>query len=169
MLKPQVLSQILNQRIKQHTKPLQFSHPDWRVTDYYYYYYYIHLTNSFPVLDLYETMGLRDGCGIIWTICKQPAPHSRQITTPTPHTQFFQAGCPSCLPTNSVEALKALHYWWVTEYNTKQQMCLAICVDIIHLPLWYSIQMIFPLCEHFSEGDGFSKAPFYFWSRPTIM
>jgi len=26
------------------------------------------------------------GCsGISWTICKQSAPHSRQITTPTPH------------------------------------------------------------------------------------
>jgi len=32
---------------------------------------------------------------------------SRQITTPPP-TQFLQAGCPSCCPTNSVKALKAL-------------------------------------------------------------
>ena len=30
------------------------------------------------------------GCsGISWTICKQPAPRSRQITTATAHTQFF--------------------------------------------------------------------------------
>jgi len=30
-------------------------------------------------------MGFRDGSGISWTICKQSAPRSRQITTPTPH------------------------------------------------------------------------------------
>ena len=36
------------------------------------------------------------------------APHSRQITTPSPHhSVFLQAGCPSCHPTNSVKALKA--------------------------------------------------------------
>jgi len=39
--------------------------------------------------------------------CKS-APHSRQITMPTPHhSSFLQAGCPSCHPTNSVKALKA--------------------------------------------------------------
>jgi len=33
-------------------------------------------------------------CGISWTICKQSAPRSRQITTPTPHHSIFlQAGC----------------------------------------------------------------------------
>ena len=42
------------------------------------------------------------------TICKS-APRSRQITTPAPHhSSFLQAGCPSCRPTNSVKALKAL-------------------------------------------------------------
>jgi len=41
-------------------------------------------------------------------MCKS-APRSRQITTPTPHhSVFLQAGCPSCRPTNSVKALKAL-------------------------------------------------------------
>ena len=42
-------------------------------------------------LDLYEA---RDDevlgcCGISWTICKQSAPCSRQITTPTPHHSIF--------------------------------------------------------------------------------
>ena len=32
-----------------------------------------------------EIMGFWDGSGISWTICKQSAPCSRQITTPTPH------------------------------------------------------------------------------------
>ena len=48
------------------------------------------------------------GSGISWAICKS-APCSRQITTPAPHhSVFLQAGCPSCRPTNSVKALKAL-------------------------------------------------------------
>jgi len=33
--------------------------------------------------------------------------HMPVCTTPAPH-QFLQAGCPSCRPTNSVKALKAL-------------------------------------------------------------
>ena len=37
------------------------------------------------------------GCsGISWTICKQSAPHSRQITTPTPHHSIFYR--PDALP-----------------------------------------------------------------------
>ena len=48
------------------------------------------------------------GSGISWAICKS-APRSRQITTPAPHHSIFlQAGCPSCRPTNSVKALKAM-------------------------------------------------------------
>ena len=49
------------------------------------------------------------GTGISWAICKS-APCSRQITTPAPHHSVcLQAGCPSCRPTNSVKALKALY------------------------------------------------------------
>ena len=49
------------------------------------------------------------GSGNSWAICKS-APCSRQITTPTPHhSVFLQAGCPSCRPTNSVKALKAIN------------------------------------------------------------
>jgi len=40
------------------------------------------------------------GSGISWVICKS-APRSRQHPT----TQFLQAGCSSCHPTNSVKAL----------------------------------------------------------------
>ena len=50
------------------------------------------------------------GSGISWAICKS-ASRSRQITMPVPHSHhssFLQAGCPSCCPTNSVKALKAL-------------------------------------------------------------
>jgi len=34
-------------------------------------------------------MGFWDGCGISWTVCKQSAPRSRQVTTPTPHHSVF--------------------------------------------------------------------------------
>jgi len=36
-----------------------------------------------------EMMGFWGGSGISWTICKQSAPHSRQITMPTPHHLIF--------------------------------------------------------------------------------
>jgi len=48
------------------------------------------------------------GSGISWAICKS-APRFRHITVLAPHhSSFLQAGCPSCHPTNSVKALKAL-------------------------------------------------------------
>jgi len=42
-------------------------------------------------LDLNEARdeGFCDGSGISWTICKQFAPRSRQITTSTPHHSIF--------------------------------------------------------------------------------
>jgi len=42
-------------------------------------------------LDLSETRddGVLGCSGISWTICKQSAPHSRQITTPTLHHSIF--------------------------------------------------------------------------------
>jgi len=49
------------------------------------------------------------GSGISWSIYKS-APRFRQITTPAPTTQFLQAGCPSCCPTNSVKALKVTKF-----------------------------------------------------------
>ena len=50
------------------------------------------------------------GSGITWATCKS-ASRSRQITMPVPHHSFFlQTGCPSCHPTNSVKALKALQH-----------------------------------------------------------
>jgi len=67
------------------------------------YYYYTHLMASFPgqpvqastrkvkSLDLNEARdyGVLVCSGISWTICKQSAPRSRQITTPTPCHSIF--------------------------------------------------------------------------------
>ena len=42
-------------------------------------------------LDLNETRddGVLECSGISWTVCKQSAPRSRQINTPTPHRSIF--------------------------------------------------------------------------------
>ena len=64
------------------------------------------------------------GSGISWAICKS-APRSRQINTPAPHhSVFFQAGCPSCRPTNSVKTLKVtsprlLHRYQITQLGDR--------------------------------------------------
>jgi len=55
--------------------------------------------------------------------CKS-APSSRQITTPAPHhSVFLQAGCPSCHPTNSVKAKKAMN--WATDQNPQKVILLS--------------------------------------------
>jgi len=56
-------------------------------------------------LDLLEQERV-SGSGISWAIYES-VPRTRQ-TTRIPTLSFLQAGCPSCHPTNSVEALKAL-------------------------------------------------------------
>ena len=69
--------------------------------------------------------GVLGCCGISWTICKQSAPRSRQITTPTVQhliTQVLQAGCSSWRPTNCVNARKA-------ELS-------SFCLRILPLQLW---------------------------------
>ena len=81
------------------------------------------------------------GSGISWDICKS-APRSRQITTPAPHhSVFLQAGCPSCRPTNSVNALKAL--------------------------LSYCIHCLFPLVTYQFAACAieYQSSPFTLWSR----
>jgi len=53
--------------------------------------------------------GFRDGSGISWTMCKQSALCSKQITILTPHHSILQAGCSSWCSNNSVKALKAIN------------------------------------------------------------
>jgi len=68
------------------------------------------------------------GSGISWAICKS-APRSRQITTPAP---FLQAGCPSCRPTNSVKALKAIYIQCITWQKTK--VVVAVSSNTTNVP-----------------------------------
>ena len=86
---------------------------------YYYYYYYIRLTPfsrttwvirqkkrkpSWIILEQ-EMMGV--AVASAGPLCKSLAAHSRQITMPLAHHSVLQARCPSCRPTDSVNALKA--------------------------------------------------------------
>jgi len=65
-----------------------------------------------------EMMGIWDSSGISWTICKQSASRSRQITTPTPHHSIF-TGRMLFLTPNRVKALKDKRtsgknwYWFI--------------------------------------------------------
>ena len=77
------------------------------------------------------------GSGISWAIS------SRQITTPAPHRSvFLQARCPSCRPTNSVKALKALFdinisqilFVFRTVVNTRKHY---LCVRFVEP--WYNL------------------------------
>ena len=64
------------------------------------------------------------GSGVIWAICKS-ALRSRQITTPAPHHSFLQAGSPSCRPTNSVKALKAVTYGIKLKISTASSLSMS--------------------------------------------
>jgi len=45
------------------------------------------------------------GCnGISWTICKQPAPRSRQITTPTPRHSIFRGRILFLMPSQQCQS-----------------------------------------------------------------
>jgi len=67
-------------------------------------------------LDLME-QEIVSGSGISWAICKS-VPWPRHITMPTSHHSLFyiQDECPSCHPTNSVNAIAAVKYPAVTTY-----------------------------------------------------
>ena len=54
-----------------------------------------------------------------WALCKS-APRSRQTSGQHPTTRFLQAGCPSCRPTNSVKALKAITDRQTVTYRHKK-------------------------------------------------
>jgi len=64
-----------------------------------------------------EMMGFWDGSGFSWTICKQPAPHSRQTTTPTPDQLTFYRpdALPDAQPTVSKHWLHVDKAWsiWI--------------------------------------------------------
>jgi len=61
-------------------------------------------------LDLNEARddGLLGCSGISWTICKQSAPRSRQITTPTRHHSFFIGRMLFLMPSQQCQSTESL-------------------------------------------------------------
>jgi len=53
-------------------------------------------------------IGFGDGSGISWTICKQSAPCSRQITTPTPNHSIFTGQMLFPMVNQQCESMKAV-------------------------------------------------------------
>ena len=66
---------------------------------------HLHMNNTHPFNGALSRSKTVSGSGISSAMCKS-ATRSRQITMPTPHHCFLQAGCPSFCPTNSMKALK---------------------------------------------------------------
>jgi len=60
-------------------------------------------------LDLNEEIGFLDGSGISWTICKQSASRSRQITTPTPHHSIFTSWMLLLMPNQQCQSNEGTH------------------------------------------------------------
>ena len=55
-------------------------------------------------------MGFWDSSGISWTICKQSAPRSRQITTPTPHRSIFTGRMLFLTPNEQCKSTESKQY-----------------------------------------------------------
>jgi len=84
------------------------------------------------------------GCSrISWTICKQSAPLSRCITTPTPHHSIF-TGCSLWRPANWARALKDTIFTWygkaiLNVYNMHQfSLCqiFVYCLSCVCPVIW---------------------------------
>ena len=67
-------------------------------------------------------MGFWDGNGISWTICKQSAPHSRQITTSTPYQSIFTGRTLFLTPNQQRQSTEGIDYYY---YN----YCHCISLD----------------------------------------
>jgi len=65
--------------------------------------------------------GFWDSSGISWTICKQSAPRSRQITTPTPHQSIFTGRILFLMPNQQCQSFVGIGTKLVHE--CKQLLC----------------------------------------------
>ena len=70
----------------------------------------------------------------------------------TPPLSFLQAGCPSCRPTNSVKALKAILFYYLTN-----KLCVCVCSvaevvkQSLNMTVWGYVRTIGPHCRHVDE------------------
>ena len=57
-------------------------------------------------LNYAKMMGFGDNSGNSWTKCKQSAPHSRQMTTPTPHQSIFTGQMLFLMPNQQCQTIE---------------------------------------------------------------
>jgi len=83
-----------------------------------------------------QTMGVLGCSGISWTICKQSAPRSRQITMPVPHHLFFTGRMLFLMPNQQCQS---------TEGNVRQTVHISgsfqICWLALRTSLFYTITL----------------------------
>ena len=93
-------------------------------------------------------MGFWDGSGISWTICKQSAPHSRQITIPTPHHSIFTGRM--LILTPNQQCLAAVRTNAVSEKQTQQLPSTDACLQSAAL---YSVHELARVRRSFWHGE----------------
>jgi len=64
-------------------------------------------------------MGFGDGSGISWTIYKQSAPPSRQITTPAPHHSIFMGRMHFLTPNQQCHSTEGKTTHKQTDFRTR--------------------------------------------------
>ena len=101
--------------------------------------------------------GARDygvlGCShISWTICMQSAPHSRQITTPTPHHSFFTGRMLFLMPNQQWQSTEGIFVklavfvlsrlqWRMIKDGARPKFCLRLifeCNDLLNKDVLHS-------------------------------
>ena len=93
-------------------------------------------------------MGFWDGSGISWTICKQSAPQSRQITIPTPHHSIFTGRM--LILTPNQQCLAAVRTNAVSEKQTQQLPSTDACLQSAAL---YSVHELARVRRSFWHGE----------------
>jgi len=70
-----------------------------------------------------------DASGITWTICKQSAPHFRQITTPTPYHSIFTGWMLFLMPSQQCKSTEGQCYGKMVVDISSVIGCNFHCVD----------------------------------------
>ena len=76
-------------------------------------------------------MGFWDGSGISWTICKQSAPRSRQITTPTLHHSIFTGRMLFLTPNQQCQSTKGTVPLRVSEYSQVPRRFFRLAINLV--------------------------------------
>jgi len=73
-------------------------------------------------------MGFGDGNGISWTICKQFAPRSRQISTPAPRHSIFMGWMLFLMPNQQCQSTEGTSL--IIKQHLFRSQLLLLCDDI---------------------------------------